>query len=362
MPELNRAKKELEDYIKKPSETIEPTFYGLSVPARKVCTNRVKCAGIDKTGKLHKGYKFERRTGNVVKTTKKKSKVGLGTPLVISHEIFAPTPVIIVPANQPQNHNYQQPILAEPVCQPEIQQPIEKVVETPVETPVEKPMVKSKLMNMQFHSLDMDEGWENFMQNPSKNMKISIFGKPKNGKSAGSLQLAAYLTKFGKVLYNFADQGFNKSTQDLWISAGLDSNPKAEPSDITTLAELEKEIATGKYGFVFIDMISDYIFREGIKPFEFKDRFIKKYPNVSFILIFEVNKDGNFKGDQGWMHVVDQIVEVENFCMETRGRYGVGHHIVWEEGLKKFNPKKWQEIRDIENDVSDIVITHEIKN
>lgn len=270
-------------------------------------------------------------------------------PIPITHEI----------TSQPTGLGYieqPKPVEQIPVVQPEIIEPVNQVAEKPIV--VEKPVVKNKLMQMQFDSIDMDEGWEEFMQSPSKNMKIAIFGKPKNGKSAGSLDFAAYLTKFGKVLYNFADQGFNKSTQDLWMNAGLDSNANAEPSDITTLDELEKEIATGKYSFVFIDMISDYIFREGIKPFEFKDRFIKKYPNVSFVLIFEVNKDGNFKGDQGWMHIVDQIVEIENFLMETRGRYGVGHHIVWEEGFKKFNPKKWQEFQEEETD--NIAITHEI--
>ncbi|HRN98524.1 MAG TPA: hypothetical protein PLA69_04290, partial [Flavobacterium sp.] len=108
---------------------------------------------------------------------------------------------------------------------------------------------------------------------------------------------------------------FNKSTQDLWRGSGLAENPMAEPSDIRTLAELEAEIASGKYKFVFIDLVNDYIKSEGITPHEFKQRFMLKYPNVSFILIMEVTKTGNFKGDQGWTHLVDAIVEVEDFVM-----------------------------------------------
>lgn len=201
----------------------------------------------------------------------------------------------------------------------------------------------NKLMAMQFDSLPMDEGWEELMQNPAKNMKIAVWGAPKNGKTAGSLKLANYLTKFGNVLYNFADQGFNKSTQDLWISSGLSDNPKAEPSDISSTIDLEKEIATGKYNFVFIDMISDYIRTERLRPEEFKERFIKKFPNVSFILIFEVTKGGNFKGDQGWTHLVDAMFTVEDFFIENRGRYGLGQKVIWEEGFAKYNPKKYAE-------------------
>ncbi len=230
--------------------------------------------------------------------------------------------------------------------------PLDKIVvhqPEPVQE-VEKPT--NKLMEMQFDSLPMDEGWENFMQNPAKNLKIGISGQPKNGKTAGSLQLANYLTKFGNVLYNFADQGFNKSTQDLWIMNGLAENEKATPSDITTLADLEKEIATGKYQFVFIDMINDYIDREKITPQEFKDNFVNKYSNVGFVLVLEATKAGSFKGDNKWMHVVDAIATVEDFMMKIRGRYGMGEKVIWEEGFKKFNPKAYEEwLQDQEEEI-----------
>lgn len=385
--ELNSAISELQDYIKKPSQEIEPTVYGLSVP--KVCKNRVKCSGLTPNGRLKKGYRFEEDSNNVIRVVK-----GLGSPKVCKNRVKCAgltskgqlrpgykfredTNEVVRVAKAPAKRKpaakkatvkkkvvvglgfsdsiekiYTEPLIPitnqnEMWYKPEIEQPAPKAqINQPAPDQVQPQVVKNKLMNMQFDSLNMDEGWENFMQNPAKNLKMAIWGAPKNGKTAGSLQLANYLSKFGKVLYNFADQGFNKSTQDLWQMSGLANNPKAEPSDVQTLADLEKEIATGKYTFVFIDMISDYINKEGIKPYEFKERFMKKYPKVSFILIFEVTKGGNFKGDQGWTHIVDAIVTVEDFLMENRGRYGVGSHIVWEDGLKKFNPKRYQEVME----------------
>lgn len=386
-PELFKAKKELEDYIKKPSQEIEPTIYGLSVP--KVCKNRVKCSGLTPQGRLKKGYRFEEDSNNVIRVVK-----GLGSPKVCKNRVKCAgltskgqlrpgykfredTNEVVRVTKAPAKRKpaakkatvkkkvvvglgfsdsiekiYTEPLIPitnqnEMWYKPEIEQPAPKAqINQPAPDQVQPPIVKNKLMNMQFDSLTMDEGWENFMQNPAKNLKMAIWGAPKNGKTAGSLQLANYLSKFGKVLYNFADQGFNKSTQDLWQMSGLANNAKAEPSDVQTLADLEKEIATGKYTFVFIDMISDYINKEGIKPYEFKERFMKKYPKVSFVLVFEVTKGGNFKGDQGWTHIVDAIVTVEDFLMENRGRYGVGSHIVWEDGLKKFNPKRYQEVME----------------
>lgn len=272
------------------------------------------------------------------KTTKKtNNNKKLGT-VVIDVSTNAPTPAGV-------NEGYAS---AEPLALPvPIVEPTKTVEEKPEfeNTPTSKP--KNKLMAMKFDTIEMDEGWQDFMQHPAANMKIAIYGKPKNGKTSGSLQLAKYLTKKGNVLYNFADQGFNKSTQDLWLNSGLANTPNAEPSDIETLEDLEAEIKRGNYKYVFIDMINDYINRENITPQEFKDRFIKKFPNVGFILVFEVTKSGDFKGDQGWTHIVDAIVTVENFLMENRGRYGVGHYVVWEEGLKRFDPKKYDEICDV---------------
>lgn len=274
-------------------------------------------------------------TVGVVEIAQKKSKKStLGNSIYI-HELpeFNQVPEIPVYLNSPIDETTREII---EVVKETI--PAKAIV---VDQPVIKP--KNRLMQMTFDSLQMDEGWEKLMQSPAKNMKIAIWGAPKNGKTAGSLKLANYLTKFGNVIYNFADQGFNKSTQDLWIKSGLADNTKAEPSDISNLDDLEKEIKTGKYDFVFIDMISDYIRTEKVRPEEFKERFIKQFPNVSFILIFEVTKGGNFKGDQGWTHLVDAIMTVEDFLMENRGRYGAGEFVVWEEGFERFNPKRYSE-------------------
>jgi predicted ATP-dependent serine protease len=205
-------------------------------------------------------------------------------------------------------------------------------------------LTSKELMSMHFETVQFDEGWENFLPNATKRMNLGISGGPKNGKTAGACQFAAYLTKFGKVLYNFADQGIIKNTQDLWKLAGLDTNPNAEASDFNTLEDLDTVCASGEFQYIFIDLINSYIDRTKIKPHEFEDRYIKKYPDISFILMFEVTKQGKFKGDQKWMHIVDQIVAVKDYLMETRGRYGNGYHIVWEQEFKKLNPKKYEEL------------------
>lgn len=64
------AKKELETYLAKPTEKIEPELIGLSIPVRSLCVNRIKCEGLRKDGKLNKGYRFL-QGGSVIASKKK---------------------------------------------------------------------------------------------------------------------------------------------------------------------------------------------------------------------------------------------------------------------------------------------------
>jgi len=206
-------------------------------------------------------------------------------------------------------------------------------------------MIKAAdVASMEFETLEFDEGWESVFQDPAKNMKLAIDGGPKNGKTAACMKFAAYLTKFGKVLYNVVDQGINKSTKDLLQLTGLIDKPNAYITISDTLDDLEADIKELQPDFIFIDMINQYIDKTKIKPHEFKDRFIKKYNDVGIILIFEVTKDGKFKGEQGWTHLVDGLGTVENYILETKGRYGTGEMITWPEGAEKFAPKRYAEL------------------
>ncbi|MBC8753960.1 hypothetical protein H2O64_04710 [Kordia sp. YSTF-M3] len=64
------AKMALESYLATPSKKIAPKLVGLSIPVRSLCTNRIKCIGLRKDGKLNKGYRFL-EGGSVIASKKK---------------------------------------------------------------------------------------------------------------------------------------------------------------------------------------------------------------------------------------------------------------------------------------------------
>ena len=179
------------------------------------------------------------------------------------------------------------------------------------------------LMNASYDVMHFNRVWSEIMQNAPSNFQMAIYGLPKNGKTVLATKLANYLTNFGPVHYNFADQGFTKSTQDILRLADLHDNPRVTYSKVRTLAELEKVI--GDAQFVFVDLIDKY----GLTPQQFDD-FVRKHPDKSFIRVFATTKDGNFRGDNNWMHDLDQIVQVKDFVGFSTGRYGGGEFIIWD--------------------------------
>ena len=170
----------------------------------------------------------------------------------------------------------------------------------------------SDIANMDFETLPLDEGWENLFQQAPKNMRIAVWAKPKNGKTAACCNFASYLTKFGPILYNFADQGINLSTKNLIELSGLDKKENAYISTTDNIRVLAEEIESTGAQYVFIDMINQYI-DHGVTPHQFKKEILQRFPDVGFTLVMEVTKGGNFKGNQSWTHLVDQLVTIENY-------------------------------------------------
>lgn len=384
--DFNLAIAEMKAYLKDPKEEIPVEVFHLAMPSRKKCTNRIKCSGLKFDGKLKKGYFFV-KGGEVAKAlngpicnnrrkceglnsdgTLKKGyvyipggailKVRTSTKKKVQPKKVKQLGTVIVNDAKPMVVSVDEglsdnlPLAAVPVhAQSKVSEKTETNTEAKKSPSKQVSKVNKKkgvfsssdLMDLEFDTIELTGDWSKFMQEPARRMNIGIIGKPKNGKTAGSTALANELTKFGSVLYNFVDQGINKSTQKLWTLSGLVSKSNAFAVPTRDLNELDKLCASGDFDYVFIDMINNYIHSTGIKYHEFESRFIKKYENISFILVFESTKSGDFKGEQGWTHIVDQLVFVEDFVMESQGRYGMGHYIVWEEGLKNSNPKKYEE-------------------
>lgn len=156
---------------------------------------------------------------------------------------------------------------------------------------------------MAFPTLNFSGKWLEHFGNPQGNFRMMIYGASGHGKSYFTAQLAEYLANHhGRVLYNAAEEGLNKSLQ-LKMSS-LDSK-YIDISSYKNFEELKKNIK--KYRFVIIDSINEM----NLKPNELKQIWeLDKKRGIIYIM--QVTKQGTFKGDNQFKHDADIIVNIEN--------------------------------------------------
>lgn len=219
---------------------------------------------------------------------------------------------------------------------PEPREPKTEPTEPKVSTPTPEPapidddlkdlgvMTPEQILNTKFDTLPFDGLWGEFMQNPGSNLKAVIYGRPKNGKTSFAFQWADYLSIFGRVLYVLADQGIGENTKRLINEMGIGGNDNVPMVAFRELSTLDKYAASGKFRIIFIDLINNFQITAAQM-----ENFMQKYPDIGFILVMESTKAGDFRGEQKWTHIVDSIINVENWVATNTGRYGSGVY-AWE--------------------------------
>ncbi len=187
----------------------------------------------------------------------------------------------------------------------------------------------ASLAGMEFKTLPFDGKWKDHFGTPSENFSAMVWGKPKQGKTHYSFQLANYVSQFGPVLYVLSDEGIGYTVKDKIITNGLDKNDKVTFIETRDVKDIESNLKSGKYKFVFIDLVGNV--RNGDEQLS-ADEFYnlrKRHSQVSFIPVFASTKNGNFKGAQDWSHDVDMMVEVEAGTASAQGRFGGGEYEIF---------------------------------
>lgn len=156
----------------------------------------------------------------------------------------------------------------------------------------------AQFANLKFSTIGLNEKWKQFMGDPSPGFTAMVFGMPKMGKSYLCVDFASYLAKnHGKVLY-VSKEEFMSPTLALKIKDKQAANDNlditgAVPSDLSA------------YAFVFLDSVTSLkLTPDDLKMLE------EKYPNISFVYVFQVTKAGSARGTNEYMHNVDVVIEI----------------------------------------------------
>jgi len=156
----------------------------------------------------------------------------------------------------------------------------------------------SQFANLEFATIGLKDKWKEFIGDPAPGFTAMVFGMPKMGKSYLCVDFASYLAKnHGKVLY-VSKEEFMSPTLALKIK---DKDAATENLDIAGAIPAD----LSAYKFVFLDSVTSLkLTPDDLKKLE------EKYPNISFVYVFQVTKAGSARGTNEYMHNVDVVIEI----------------------------------------------------
>lgn len=159
-------------------------------------------------------------------------------------------------------------------------------------------MNSTDFSEMKFNTIGFMGKWKMLIGDPSAGFTAMVYGMPKMGKSYFCIDWANYLSvHHGKVLY-ISKEEFMSPTLALKFKDKHASNDNLDiggalPNNLTP------------YNFIFLDSVTSM----KLSPDDLK-KLEEKYPDKSFIYVFQVTKSGMARGTNEFMHNVDVVVEI----------------------------------------------------
>lgn len=193
------------------------------------------------------------------------------------------------------------------------------------------------IMNMKIPSLPFTGDWEASLGRPAKTGTWIIWGPSGNGKTSFVMQLAKYLCRFDRVIYDSLEEGTGLSVQKSMRRHGMQEvSHRFMVLDREPVDQLSERLARRKSpGIVIIDSLQySGLTYNGYK--QLKERFRNK------LLIFVSHAQGMHpEGRVGSKIEYDADIKimVEGFRASCKSRFmdapGVPY-TVWEEGAAKY--------------------------
>ncbi len=180
-------------------------------------------------------------------------------------------------------------------------------------TPKHTIMNSTDIVNLKFDKLGFMGKWLDFIGDPAAGFTMMVSAKPKYGKSYLCVDFAGYLARnHGRVLYVAKEEGIDDTLQQKLKDKNV-AHPDLDVADF-----LPDNL--GDYDFVFLDSVT----KLKLTPDQLEE-LRRKNPSVSFIFIFQVTKNGMFRGANDYAHDVDSLVEIpeKGFAVQN-GRFNQG--------------------------------------
>lgn len=161
------------------------------------------------------------------------------------------------------------------------------------------------IKDKKFDLLNLYGKWKNLLGHVSVPFKLMFWGGGGSGKTTLALEFAGFLSKELNKKCLFIP---NEERTDYTFVEKL-NRTKASCSNLY-ISNALPSILSG-YDVIFIDSITTM--NIGL---ETMIRLIERYPKISWVWLFQTTKEGAFRGDQNWQHLVD----AEIYCFNGKAK------------------------------------------
>lgn len=178
---------------------------------------------------------------------------------------------------------------------------------------IAKIMAADEYVKKEVNTIGLDGKWKYLIGDPNPGFLMLLTGMPGGGKTTFAIEFAQYLqNKKGHTLYIASEQpNLNLPLQSLLKQFGATFAIHTKP----TIESLFKDVKG--YKFVIIDSVN-HLGIDAAKLEELR----RENPKLSIVAIMQSTKDGNFKGNQEFLHNADIRVELDKrVAKQTKSRY-----------------------------------------
>lgn len=146
--------------------------------------------------------------------------------------------------------------------------------------------------------IGLEGKWKELIGEACKPMNILMYGKGGSGKSGMALSFSQYLSEKGHPVLYVAGESFGTPVfKQLIMDAGIKGNDK-----FSIVPDL-KGHNLSQYDFVVLDS------KDSLKLDIEQFRSLKKnHPKLSFIVLSQGKKDGDYRGSEEWRNEVDTLI------------------------------------------------------
>ena len=192
----------------------------------------------------------------------------------------------------------------------------------------------SQFYNKRFKELSFEAEWFEFVGNPENNACWFVWGNSGNGKTSFACQLAKYLSKFGRVLYNSMEEGYSVSLKNAFQNAEISENDNITVLSKESISDLKERLRKPKSPkFVIIDSFQ----YSGLTALTYK-ALRNEFETHSFIFISHADgKNPSGRSARTAHYDADIKVWIEGFRAIAKSRYGGGKFFeIYKEGAEKY--------------------------